>query len=291
MTLSRRPHAPGRRLPVLLCVSALALAGGCFKKWGRDLGGAAVETVQDRSAGLLGPLRDSIFAIAGRTYDDSLRPRLDASVAGVLDTVELRTARLEDSLADFVEDRLNEALRALVDSNITHLRDSVRRSVSVWSAELARSVRRDLIPLVGAAADSAANRALVRLNASLAGPLGETLIRIVTAAADTIIEKAQGAVGEQREEFQSLFDRIGRTGGIIVGGILLLLVGALVVVFINARNSRRALEAVTSVVRDRGSADLRNAIRNEASDRRVEGWLNGYLRKKNLLWRDDRRER
>ena len=272
---------------MFLSVSAFLLAGGCFKKWGGDLGGAAVEAVQERSAGLLGPLRDSIVAVAGRTYDDSLRPRIDATVAGVLDTLEFRTARLEDSLAGFVEDRLNDALRTLLDSNMTALRSAMRRSVRIWIGELSRSARRDLLPLVSEVADSATNRALVRLNANLEGPLGETLVRIVSTAADTIIRKAQGAVGEERENFESLFDRIGRTGGLVIGGILILLVAGLTVMFVNARNSRRALQAVTSVVRDRGSRDLRSAIKEAANDQRIEGWLNNYLRKKNLLWRDE----
>jgi hypothetical protein len=234
------------------------------------------------------PLRDSIFAIAGRTYDDSLRPRLETTLASVLDTIENRTARLEDTLAVFVEGRLNEALRTLLDSNMNALRDSGRSSVTIWSTELSRSVRRDLLPLVGEAADMAAGRALDRLNASLSGPLRETLLQLVVDAADSLKEKAGEAVEEQRGFLESLFDKIGLVGGLLIGGLLLLVVGALVVVLINARNSRRALQAVTSVVRDRGSGDLRDAIKDEASDRGVERWLNKYLSKQNLLWRDDR---
>lgn len=181
------------------------------------------------------PLRDSIFAIAGRTYDDSLRPRLESTLAGVLDTIESRTARLEDTVAVFVAGRLNEALRMLLDSNMTALRDSVRSAVAIWSAELSRSVQRDLLPLVGEAADTAVGRALARLNASLSRPLRETFLQLVVEAADSLKRKAGEAVEEQRGFLESLFERIGLVGGLLIGGLLLLLVGALVVVLINAR--------------------------------------------------------
>ncbi len=287
----RRP--PGsrfrrRHLAILVCAAAVPTAGACFNKWGKDLGGGAVDAVRDRSPELLVPLRDSIVAIAGRTYEDSLRPRLESTVDGVLDTIESRAARLEDTLAVYVEGRLNEALRTLLDSNMSALRDSGRSSVAIWSAELSRSVRRDLLPVVGDAADAAAGRALDRLNASLSGPLRETILQLVAEAAGSLKEKAGEAVEEQRGFLESLFEKIGLVGGLLVGGLLLLLVGALVVVFINARNSRRALQAVTAVVRDRGSGDLRDAIRDEASGRGVERWLNKYLSKQNLLWRENR---
>ena len=86
----------------------------------------------------------------------------------------------------------------LLDSNMTALRDSVRSAVAIWSAELSRSVQRDLLPLVGEAADTAVGRALVRLNASLSGPLRETLLQLVVEAADSLKRKAGEAVEEQR---------------------------------------------------------------------------------------------
>ncbi len=91
-----------------------------------------------------------------------------------------------------------------------------------------RAAHDEICSLGGEVADTAANRALVRLNAKLSGPLRETVIQLVAEAADSVIVKASRAVGRELGFLESLFDKIGRTGGLIIGGLLLLLVGALV---------------------------------------------------------------
>jgi hypothetical protein len=282
ITYVARLRRPSRRAALVLLAGLVgAGSAACFKKWGQDLGGGAVDAVRDRSGELLGPLRDSVVALAGRMYDDSLRPRLDSTLTALLDTLEGRVVALEDTTAAKVEGRLNEALQELVAENLTLLRDSVQRSLSVWANQLSHSVRAQVLPVVADAADSAMSRAVNALDAGLAGPLRTTLLSLVVEISDSVRVAARRTVEEPA--VKSFLQRLGLAGGLIAGAILAAAIAALVIISLSLRNSRRALEVVTAAIQDRGTPELKEAVQERATARKVEGWLHSYLEKKNLL--------
>lgn len=266
-------------LVVVLCAAAFGSA--CFKRWGRDLGGAAVTEVKQRSPELLVPLRDSVFVAAGRMYDDSLRPRLDATLAALFDSVHADLGTLEDSAARYIEHRLSQALGRLLTENLGLARDSLRAAIRSWLRELRDTGAASLAPLAATAADSAMTRAVATLDSGLGGPLRTTILGLVVEVADSVRAQARKAADEPF--FKSILDRLGLVGGLVAGAILAAVIGAVVFVALSLRNSRRALDAVAAAVRDRGDADLRKAVQRRAMDRNVESWLHGYLARRNLL--------
>ena len=96
----RRLHA----VAIAGIVVIVSASSGCFKRWGNSAADGALDAFRDRSSEILLPVGDTVFAMVNRFYDDSLRPRVEATTASLLNGVEERLDRTEDSLAQFVGD-------------------------------------------------------------------------------------------------------------------------------------------------------------------------------------------
>ncbi len=273
-----RPRMRRRRVVIVGCLGLVLLSGwACWNKWGQDFGSGVVNQARDRGGEVLGPLRDSVVALAGRTYDDSIRPRLDSTLTSLLDTLQRRVVRLEDTTAVQIQGSLNLALQRMLAQNMALLRDSMQRSLAL----VADSLRPHFIPLLADGADSATARAVRVLNEGLDGPLRATLLSLVVEISDSVRSAARRTV--QEPVFTSLIGRLGLIGGLIAGGLIAAVIAALIIISLGLRNSRRALEAVTVAVQQQGTPELKRAVRDRAAARKVEGWLHAYLAKKDLL--------
>lgn len=274
-----------RPAEVALVASLLGVAAsGCFRQWGSDFGGGAMTAARDGSVALVGQLRDSVVGIAVRTYDDSVRPRLTATLSAAFDSTQLRVAVVESTSAAFVEGRLSQALRALIAENLAVARDSVRSALGAWGEEAGRVARAELLPLASDVASSAAAGAVATLNAGLQGPLRSSVLALVMEVADSVRVAARRTAEEPL--VKSLFERLGLIGGLVVGGIIAAVLAALALLGLNLLNTRRALQAVTTAIREAGTPDVRRAVKERARAGRVEGWLHDYLAKKDLLHTD-----
>lgn len=274
----RRPRA-GRVGHALAALVAVALAG-CFDRWGASLGNSVVNAVKKRSGEVVQPITDSVGAQLPRVYRDSLKPRVDSLVTGLFDTVQVRQGRMQDSLATYLEGRLNRSVNRLLTDNIGLVRDSVDRALAVWLNTAGNRLRAEVVPLAGELSSSAVSHAVASLDSGIKGPLRSTLIALVREMADTIRAEARKS---SQEVVEPWYKRVGTLAKIIAGAIVLAVLAGGIFVWAALRRSRKALEAVTTAIHDRGDDDLRAAVKAAATQRQVEDYLHDFLEKRDLL--------
>ncbi len=144
--------------------------------------------------------------------------------------------------------------------------------------ELTETARTRFASAAGTLADSLVTRALLSLDEGLRGPLRQTVIGFVQEVADTV--RTSAARFTDDPGIKRLFTGIGL---IIVIPLAILLIAGIYLAYRWSRNRKRTLEVITAAIRDRGSEELKETIKQRAEARDVESFLRGYLEKRNMV--------
>ena len=210
-------------------------------------------------------LAESATTGAARGLHDSLQPRLDSAAAS-----------LENGLASFIRHGLDSALDQLLAHRTGQVRASVTAAVPDWIGALGANTRAKLAPAIGAVADSAGTHLVRAVDAGLQGRLRPTLMALVREVAESVRVSAGRTT-------TPILKRVSGIVWLIGGMVLTVMVGVVIVAWLRYHRTRQSLDAVATAVNEQGSDDLKRAIQIQATNRRVEPWLNAYLRKRDLL--------
>ncbi len=270
----RWPPARGRRRLLLLAsLIAASVAWGCApKQVGRDAGTAVTEAWNQSRDTVTSAARQVVGAAMGelrQTARDSLQPALDSTLK-----------RLEDSLAAFVAKNLSDSLSRLLNRNVAVLSASMNAAVGAWVERLSASVRTDLGPELGRAAETAATRAASALATSLGG---DSLRRAVVTLADSVVTQAIAAIGRESRRQTSRLPWWAWAAVIGFGLAVLALVGLFVVNVKRIHQREASLRLVTLAVQERGDLAVKSRVKELATQHGVEPWLNAFLREQRLL--------
>ncbi|MFL5402004.1 MAG: hypothetical protein ACJ8BF_04225 [Gemmatimonadales bacterium] len=263
-------------------------ASGCsLTGAGRSAGRGMIEGVHQRRdtvAQITGQVLDTVTGRITRSVRDSLRPEIRNLVAQATDTATLVlngwATQLQSRLAAYVAGTLRDSLGSMVASTSVVAGNSIQRALRLWMGEITSGLRRDLPPSLGMATDSAVGHGLASVDAALQGRLRATVLNLVAAAADTVRLRAQQASDSITP---GVFQRIRNLGAqvLIPMGLAILVAGG--VVYWQFRKRQKILEVIATEIRNQGDETLKQSIKERAEQNKVEGDLNQFLRKRNLV--------
>jgi len=260
-------------------VAAALAASACIAGELKRAGGGVLDTLHARRA-LVGSVAatatESALAGVSRGLRDSLQPRIDTTLAGLLRRLRSQLDTMTDSLEGGLTAYIRGSLDSATDQLVAHRSSQLAAAFPSWLAAASSAARTKLAPAMGLVADSAGTRLVRAVDVGLQGRLRPTLLALVREVAESVRVSAG----------RTTTPLLKRVSGIvwIIGGIVVAVVaGVVVVAWLRYRRSQQSLEAVASVVRRQGSEDLKDAIKAEATARKVEPWLHDYLSRRNLL--------
>ncbi len=251
-----------------MAVALAAAATACIASELQRAGTGVLDTLHARRGAVgavAATLAESATIGAARGLHDSLQPRMDSAAAS-----------LEEGLATFIRTGLDSALDQLLAHRTGQVRASVSAAVPEWIGALGANTRAKLAPAIGEVADSAGTRLVRAVDAGLQGRLRPTLLALVQEVAESVRVSSGRTTTPILKRVSGIFWLIG-------GMVLAIVVGVVIVAWLRYRRTQQSLDAVATAVNKQGSDDLKRAIKIEATNRRVEPWLNVYLRKRDLL--------
>jgi hypothetical protein len=265
---------------------ALALAftaTGCIASELQRAGAGVLDSLHARRGAVgavAATLAESATTGVSRGLHDSLQPRMDSALVALLLRLRAHTDTLTDSLegglAAFIRTGLDSALDQLLTHRTRQVRASVTAAVPEWIGALGANTRTTLAPAIGEAADSAGTRLVRAVDAGLQGRLRPTLMALVQEVAESVRVSAGRTT-------TPILKRVSGIVWLVAGMVLTVVAGVVIVAWLRYRQTQRSLDAVATAVNKQGTADLKRAIKQEATDRQVEPWLHAYLTKRGLL--------
>ena len=246
---------------------------------GRDLASGIVEglargALKDSTRIALDSVATRTGRSVARALGNEIAPVVDTTLAGLLARSRGSLLITSDSLEARLRGPLRQAIGATVRSSIAggtaQLRADADPTVEAWASAADRALR----PVLARAAAEAVDSASVRLARHLNTDLG--------VAAETVTARVVRTIDRNNQDSDT-WKELRRTLA-IVGGIVLLALGLFAAWLWRERGkSHKALEAVAHVINRQQYEYLKPTIKEEARKQDIEGWLNSFLGKHDLL--------
>ncbi len=270
---------------------ATGLAVSC-----KSIGSDAVKGIYEQRDTLAEAVRPAGAAVvegAGRAFEDSVRPKLEGTVGSIgdtlrakseaivsllLDSLEIRALRIEDSLTVFLKRDAEAALNELISSKIAIIRDSIDGALDKWLNTLSGSLDSELKLAAGNALSHTTMQALDSLAAGLdsTGAVGQAVV----ALGDRVVRQAIKAIGEETEKTPWWVWAIVAVVVILVA----LSVGRFILALRrDKQRSETSLRLVGKAISDRDDKDLAASVKSMAQQQGVEPWLREFLDREGLL--------